>query len=81
MPRKTNAQLQVEIISLQGQLIWFKGITMSLIELLKDSGNFVTEVRANLETVAVSVKSTELVLNKTLVDIAEALQDGQAKGT
>ncbi len=80
MPRKTIKSLEEEILVLRSRLKWIEGVNASTVNMLRDTTHFFTEIKTNLSLVIGTVENAEMVTQKTLADIEEAL-NARRKGT
>ena len=79
MPRKTNKQLQEELLALTARNVWLVGVNRSIINLLGDTLSFFKTVKDNVTIVNQSLINAEHVLDKTLDDIKKAIRNEKSK--
>lgn len=79
MPRKTNKQLQEEIVALQATLAWTEGLNTSLITLLRTNIDFIKEIKEHMRLLDGAIDNSELVCTKTLEGIQEAITHARRK--
>lgn len=79
MPRKTNKQLQEEIVALQATLAWTEGLNTSLMTLLRTNIDFIKEIKEHMRLLDGAIDNSELVCTKTLEGIQEAITHARRK--